>query len=234
MIGVTVGNGGNGLRGRATGTDALYQGLPIATMDRCAWIGRASSAVFSDQLIQQDLSSYAIRALYGRGTPYLNTDAKQDETSCKHQGMVVQLPQGRNGVKNAAGKVVGHAGPLGHAPLALGGHPLASCWSVMASSLTPIRTATEWHSTVPSRCAPCLVCDAHGGMTAPPMSMHAYNAFMASLQEMGLDCSNWSPSVYHDLLRCGDGSAEGLLRAFFDTVSRRNMTFTPETAALSC
>lgn len=59
------------------------------------------------------------------------------------------------------------------------------------------------------------------------MSMHAYNAFMASLQEMGLDCSNWSPSVYHDLLRCGDGSAEGLLRAFFDTVSRRTMIFTP-------
>jgi hypothetical protein len=68
MIGVTVGNGGNGLRGRATGTDALYQGLPIATMDRCAWIGRASSAVFSDQIIQQDLSSYAISSVWQRYT----------------------------------------------------------------------------------------------------------------------------------------------------------------------
>lgn len=45
------------------------------------------------------------------------------------------------------------------------------------------------------------------------------------VQEMGLDCSNWSPSVYHDLLRCGDGSAEGLLRAFFDTV---DITYLPE------
>lgn len=102
MIGVTVGTGGIGLRGRATGTDALYQGLPIATMDRCAWIGRASSAVFSDQLIQQDLSSYAIRALYGRGTPYLNTDAKRAANTkgwlcnCLRGDMASRMPQAKS------------------------------------------------------------------------------------------------------------------------------------------
>lgn len=39
-----------------------------------------------------------------------------------------------------------------------------------------------------------------------------------NLQEMGLDCCHWSPTTYHDLLRCGDGSAEGLLTAYFETV----------------
>jgi len=38
------------------------------------------------------------------------------------------------------------------------------------------------------------------------------------LQEYGLDCMHFNPQVYHDLLRCGDGSAEGLVTAFFDVV----------------
>ena len=29
---------------------------------------------------------------------------------------------------------------------------------------------------------------------------------------------HFNPQVYHDLLRCGDGSAEGLVVAFFDVV----------------
>lgn len=29
---------------------------------------------------------------------------------------------------------------------------------------------------------------------------------------------HFNPHVYHDLLRCGDGSAEGLITAFFDVV----------------
>ena len=37
-------------------------------------------------------------------------------------------------------------------------------------------------------------------------------------QEFGLDCMHFNPQVYHDLLRCGDGSAEGLVTAFFDVV----------------
>ncbi|KAK9901645.1 hypothetical protein WJX75_006354 [Coccomyxa subellipsoidea] len=53
-------------------------------------------------------------------------------------------------------------------------------------------------------------------------------AFNSAFSEMGLDCSNWSPSVYHDLLRCGDGSAEGLLRAFFDTIGWPTMLATAD------
>ena len=37
-------------------------------------------------------------------------------------------------------------------------------------------------------------------------------------QEFGLDCMHFNPHVYRDLLRCGDGSAEGLVTAFFDVV----------------
>lgn len=34
-----------------------------------------------------------------------------------------------------------------------------------------------------------------------------------------MDSMKWNPSVYHDLLRSGDGSPEGMIRAFFDAVS---------------
>ena len=33
-----------------------------------------------------------------------------------------------------------------------------------------------------------------------------------------MDSMKWNPSVYHDLLRSGDGSPEGMIRAFFDAV----------------
>lgn len=39
------------------------------------------------------------------------------------------------------------------------------------------------------------------------------------LQELGLDCVAWAPPVYHDLLRSGDGTAEGIVAAYFGMVS---------------
>ena len=38
------------------------------------------------------------------------------------------------------------------------------------------------------------------------------------MQQVGLDCANWEPAVYHDLLRYGDGSPEALLSNYFNTV----------------
>lgn len=35
------------------------------------------------------------------------------------------------------------------------------------------------------------------------------------LQEIGYDCVQWSPAVYYDLLRWGDGTGQGLIRAYF-------------------
>lgn len=40
-----------------------------------------------------------------------------------------------------------------------------------------------------------------------------------SVQELGLDCVAWAPPVYHDLLRSGDGTAEGIVAAYFGMVS---------------
>lgn len=40
-----------------------------------------------------------------------------------------------------------------------------------------------------------------------------------SMQELGLDCVAWAPAVYHDLLRSGDGTAEGIVAAYFGMVS---------------
>lgn len=39
------------------------------------------------------------------------------------------------------------------------------------------------------------------------------------MQELGLDCVAWAPPVYHDLLRSGDGTAEGIVAAYFGMVS---------------
>lgn len=52
-------------------------------------------------------------------------------------------------------------------------------------------------------------------------------------QEFGLDCMHFNPHVYHDLLRCGDGSAEGLVTAFFDVVRIVSAPVLPEISALS-
>lgn len=41
---------------------------------------------------------------------------------------------------------------------------------------------------------------------------------MVMMQELGLDCVAWTPSVYHDLLRSGDGTAEGIVAAYFGMV----------------
>ena len=39
------------------------------------------------------------------------------------------------------------------------------------------------------------------------------------MQDLEFQCMHMNPSVFHDLLRSGDGSPEGLLGAFFDAVS---------------
>lgn len=48
---------------------------------------------------------------------------------------------------------------------------------------------------------------------------------LSDLQELGLDCVAWNPSVYHDLLRSGDGTAEGIVAAYFGMV-RATANFT--------
>ena len=52
-------------------------------------------------------------------------------------------------------------------------------------------------------------------------------------QEFGLDCMHFNPHVYHDLLRCGDGSAEGLVTAFFDVVRLASAPVLPGGSALA-
>lgn len=43
-------------------------------------------------------------------------------------------------------------------------------------------------------------------------------AFNQAFQSMGLDCAHWSPQVYHDVMRGGKGSGEGMIIAYFNTV----------------
>ncbi|KAK9807404.1 hypothetical protein WJX73_000842 [Symbiochloris irregularis] len=43
-------------------------------------------------------------------------------------------------------------------------------------------------------------------------------AFNRAFQQVGLEGTQWTPAVYHEFLRFGDGSAEALLSAYFSTV----------------
>jgi hypothetical protein len=43
-------------------------------------------------------------------------------------------------------------------------------------------------------------------------------AFNEAFDEMGYSCSQWSPHIYYDLLRFGDSTGEGLIRAYYDMV----------------
>ena len=55
----------------------------------------------------------------------------------------------------------------------------------------------------------------HGAWLIPAT---AYGVLHGLLQELGMDCVAWTPSVYHDLLRSGDGTAEGIVAAYFGMV----------------
>lgn len=43
-------------------------------------------------------------------------------------------------------------------------------------------------------------------------------AFNLAFEEMGYSCSQWSPHIYYDLLRFGDSTGPGLVRAYYDMV----------------
>lgn len=48
---------------------------------------------------------------------------------------------------------------------------------------------------------------------ARPGARHALA--LAALQEIGHDCTNWSPAVFYDLMRLGDGTGEGVIAAYY-------------------
>ncbi|KAI7835411.1 hypothetical protein COHA_010685 [Chlorella ohadii] len=41
-------------------------------------------------------------------------------------------------------------------------------------------------------------------------------AFNRAFAEIGHDCTNWSPAVFYDLMRLGDGTGEGVIAAYYN------------------
>lgn len=75
--------------------------------------------------------------------------------------------------------------------------------------------ATSTAEKQPGRPALLLECD--GVVVDLHMDGHRV-AFNKAFQELGYDCVQWGPAVYHDLLRSGDGTAEGIVSSYFNTV----------------
>eukprot|EP00884_Botryococcus_braunii_P004901 jgi/Botrbrau1/14411/Bobra.0014s0058.1 len=62
-----------------------------------------------------------------------------------------------------------------------------------------------------------LILECDGVLVDTHMDGHRI-AFNRAFGELGLDCAAWDRASYHDLLRAGDGSAEGMVVAWFNTV----------------
>lgn len=62
-----------------------------------------------------------------------------------------------------------------------------------------------------------LILEADGALTDLHMDGHRV-AFNRAFHELGMDCANWTPAIYHDLLSKGDGTGEGLVRAYYNCV----------------
>ena len=65
--------------------------------------------------------------------------------------------------------------------------------------------------------APGLLLECDGVMVDVHRDAHRV-AFNQAFRAMGLDCANWSPQVYHDVMRAGKGSGEGMIIGYFNTV----------------
>ncbi|EFJ52558.1 hypothetical protein VOLCADRAFT_86777 [Volvox carteri f. nagariensis] len=56
-------------------------------------------------------------------------------------------------------------------------------------------------------------------------------AFNNAFHSIGMDCVQWAPAVYNDLLGCSDGTGEGLITAYYTTVGWPVMLATSERPA---
>ncbi|GLI60984.1 hypothetical protein VaNZ11_003241 [Volvox africanus] len=56
-------------------------------------------------------------------------------------------------------------------------------------------------------------------------------AFNKAFHSIGMDCVQWGPAVYNDLLGCSDGTGEGLITAYYTTVGWPVMIATSERGA---
>lgn len=43
-------------------------------------------------------------------------------------------------------------------------------------------------------------------------------SFNAAFAELGFDCVRWTPALFADLVRTGDGTGPGLVHTYFNTV----------------
>ena len=58
-------------------------------------------------------------------------------------------------------------------------------------------------------------------------------AFNKSLASLGYECAQFSPPIYNDLLQGGDGTAEGLVTAYFKCMGWPMMLATSDQGAFT-
>lgn len=70
-----------------------------------------------------------------------------------------------------------------------------------------------------------------------PLCLHVSKKYAKSLpcnhlpQEVGYDCIQWNPVIYDDLLRWGDGTGPGLIKAYFSKLGWPTMLSTKDRPA---
>ncbi|KAL4437025.1 hypothetical protein ABPG75_004164 [Micractinium tetrahymenae] len=62
--------------------------------------------------------------------------------------------------------------------------------------------------------APGLLIECDGALIDAHVEGHRV-AFNRAFSEIGHDCTNWTPAVFYDLMRLGDGTGEGVIAAYY-------------------
>ncbi|KAK9820334.1 hypothetical protein WJX72_009120 [[Myrmecia] bisecta] len=89
------------------------------------------------------------------------------------------------------------------------------CQGQSSCRLWARQNSSQGEATTSARLGLVLECD---GVVVDIHADAHRPAFNEAFEKMGFDCTNWSPSVYHDLLASGDGTAEGIISAYYNTV----------------
>lgn len=87
----------------------------------------------------------------------------------------------------------------------------------------PVAASPDTPPPVPT----ALLLEADGVVIDTANEIHRV-AFNAAFKTLGMDCANWSPALYADLVRTGDGTGVGLVATYFGTVGWPTMLATAD------
>lgn len=104
--------------------------------------------------------------------------------------------------------------------------------SLFARASPPFSTPSPSPSSGEQQPSSALLIECDGVAIDAAVDAHRV-AFNRSFAELGMDCTSWTPALYSDLVRTGDGTGEGLVAVYFNTVGWPTMLATSDRQAFA-